>query len=65
MKERKEFYKCFAGKDVRVVTRSNFTFSSSNIEIVDTGILFKDKFNCQKFIPFDEIKFIEEVSNGY
>ena len=61
MEESNEVYKYFVGKKVRVITYSGFTFTTENIEIISNGILFKDKFFSQKFIPFSEIKFIEEV----
>jgi len=60
MDERKQVYKDFEGKQVLILTNSNFKFNTSNLKVLDTGIVFTDKFGKKILLSFDEIRCIQE-----
>jgi hypothetical protein len=61
MKEIKEVYKVFENKKVLILTNSNFKFNTSNLQVLETGVFFKDKFGKEILLSFSEISCIQEV----
>jgi len=61
MEERKKLYKDFQGKKVRIITKSNFTYSTNNLAVHEDCLKFVDKIGQQVLLSFDEVKFITEV----
>lgn len=65
MEETKKLYKFYEGKKVRIITQSNFSYNTSDLECFEDRVRFTDKYGNKVLLAYSEIKFITEVSNGF
>jgi len=60
MEEIKEAYSKFEGISCLVITKSNFTYNTTSLKVLDGGVSFVDRGGSFFVVPFSEIKIIQE-----
>ena len=59
------FLKEHEGKKVRVLTKNNFSYITTDLKVFEDSILFHDKFGREVLLALSEVAQLTGVKDGY